>query len=353
MAFEAAPFPQRVTLEDLVALNDEILLLARSGVPLESGLTAAATELPERVQQLATALGTRLANGEPVDRVLDAHRHLFPAVYRAVLESGLRSGCLPKALESLSLSLRRIADLAGIVRLAVIYPLVLAAAAWLLFVMSVVFILPTTLPVYADVSTLPAWFLSALRFLVETVRWWGAIPLALLLVCAAWLLRPGVRCLTAGGAGLPFARQLAADGRLATFAEILALLLRSETPLDRALLLAGEACGDPDLGADANRLAEAVLLGRRELPPPGARGLPALVRAVLLSARQPDQLARVVSRQAHVLRLRAQQRARRLSGRLPVMLAVGCGGVCVALYALWTLFPWYWLVFQLLWNAAG
>ena len=46
----------RVTLDQLLALNDEMAALVRAGIPLEQGLTALGHEAPGKLGLLATRL---------------------------------------------------------------------------------------------------------------------------------------------------------------------------------------------------------------------------------------------------------------------------------------------------------
>ena len=90
-----------ITLEQLVALNDEMAALVRVGVPLERGLETLGADLPGRPGRLAEMLASRMDAGESLSQILADEDQRFPPVWRAVVEAGLRSGHLAAALESL------------------------------------------------------------------------------------------------------------------------------------------------------------------------------------------------------------------------------------------------------------
>ena len=60
------PAARTVTLDELIALNDEIAALVRVGVPLELGLRQLGGDLPARMGRLAKDLAQRMeARGKP------------------------------------------------------------------------------------------------------------------------------------------------------------------------------------------------------------------------------------------------------------------------------------------------
>ncbi len=96
-----------LSLEDLIALNQEIGALARIGAPLEPGLRAFARETPGRLGEVAAQMSERLARGES----LAASTQMLPGVppiYASVVEAGVRAGRLPAALEGLADAARRV-----------------------------------------------------------------------------------------------------------------------------------------------------------------------------------------------------------------------------------------------------
>ena len=96
---------QPITLDQLLALNDEIAALARAGVPLDQGLLHLGRDLPGRLGAISRQFGQRLEAGEPVLALLGDDGDLPPA-YRAVVAAGIRTGRLSVALEGIATLLR-------------------------------------------------------------------------------------------------------------------------------------------------------------------------------------------------------------------------------------------------------
>ena len=63
-----------VTLEQLIALGDEMAALVKAGVPLEEGLTEFARDMPGQPGKLAKMLGERMSAGKACRRSWPASR---------------------------------------------------------------------------------------------------------------------------------------------------------------------------------------------------------------------------------------------------------------------------------------
>ena len=91
-----------ITIDQLLALNEEIAALVRAGVPLDRGLLDAGRDVRGQLGRIAGALGRRLGRGESLVAALGAERKAIPPLYRAVVEAGTRAGRLPVALEGMA-----------------------------------------------------------------------------------------------------------------------------------------------------------------------------------------------------------------------------------------------------------
>ncbi|MCD4726446.1 MAG: type II secretion system F family protein, partial [Pirellulales bacterium] len=114
-----------MTLEQFIALNEEIAALVRSGVLLDRGLAALGDDMPGRLGKAATAVAEQTSRGEPLDRAILDQTVDLPPAYRAVVHAGLRAGRLPAALEAVAGSARRLTDTYRAAVVAVAYPLMI------------------------------------------------------------------------------------------------------------------------------------------------------------------------------------------------------------------------------------
>ncbi|HVA45205.1 MAG TPA: type II secretion system F family protein [Pirellulales bacterium] len=333
------------TLDDLIALNDEIAALVRAGVPLERGLVDVGHDLPGRLGRVTTLLAERLSRGEQLDAALQALGDEVPPLYQAIVAAGLKSGRLAAALEGLAVTARRVAELRHVAATALIYPVIILLLGWALFVGFVTFFIPQVLPGFRDFHVTSANWLARFAELGTSVAWWAPIgPLIVLPIVAAWLWRSR-RALSLGAghgfAWVPGARRLVRSCRLATFADVLALLVDQGVPLGEGLRLSAAASGDRALKAEADRLAAAIERGAgpAEYLERAAHFPP--LAAWFLSAGQEARLLGFSLRQAALsYHEHARQRAETVQTFLPVYLTLAIGGTTALVYALLLFVPW-------------
>jgi type II secretory pathway component PulF len=138
------------------------------------------------------------------------------------------------------------------------------------------------------------------------------------------------------------------DGRLATFAEVLALLVRQQVPLDEALTLAADASGDRGLQSAAQRMAENLRRGGDVANGEEIAGLLPPLVAWLLSAGAPTQrLSETLSLTAATYRQRAERTVRWALVYLPILLTAALGGTATLVQALAVFLPLSRLWFKL------
>jgi general secretion pathway protein F len=349
MAHGTPTSPGSIALDDLTALTDEMAALVRAGVPLEDGLARAARDLTRRPGKIADAISRRLQKGESLLHVLETSPETFPPAYCAVVEAGLQTGRLPAALEGLATSSRRVGELRRLTRAAIVYPLFVAFAAYALLAYGLVAFQPQIERTYEVMEHPPSDFNLMLSNLGRTAfTWLPWIPVVALVMIAFWWYRSSRA--TAHDPGLlrfsPASRMLHYS-RIATFADMLALLLENGAPMGRSVVLAADACGDRRLQQGSRQLAgeleRGIKLSSSQLESNAAAisGFPPLLHWLLTSGGNQQALADSLRNTAEAYRRRAIRLDDWLRLYLPIGLTIGIGGTAVVVYALCTLGPWY------------
>lgn len=344
-----------ISLDELIALADEMAALARAGVPLEQGLLEAAGDLSNRSGKLATDVAHRMRTGESFLHIIASSPGIFPPAYRAVVEAGARTGRLSSALEGLANSARRAAELRRLARAAIVYPLSVALLAYVLFILSILRFQPLVSEAYQTLNAPPNRLNHALVNLGQSASIWGpALPLLVLLPLGFWWYRSGrtgqLQAVRREGI-LPTAR-LIKYGQIATFADVLGLLVEHEVPLGESIVLAADASGDPQLARGARTLAQNIERGgRADAAQATIEGCPPLLAWLLSRGSTQPGLAEALRRTAESFRGRAVQLDDRLRLYLPLALTFLIGGTAVAVYALSVFVPWYDLLFSMSGNS--
>ena len=114
-----------MNLDELTALCDEMVSLSRAGIPLDRGLIQLAEDLPQRLSANAREVGEKLQAGSSLADVVAADDGPFPAVYKSVVEAGIRGGKLSVALEGFARISRQVGEVRKLVISSLIYPVIL------------------------------------------------------------------------------------------------------------------------------------------------------------------------------------------------------------------------------------
>ena len=256
-----------VTLDQFIALNDELAALVRAGVPLERGLIEAGRDLRGRLGAVSTELGERMGQGVPLPEAISASGGGMPDVYRAVIEAGIRSGRLSQALEGMASIAKGYAEARRAIGMALLYPMIVFCLAYSLTLFFVIQITPRFVLALQSFGLSPIRAFNFLERLGQTAIYWAPILpilIGLLVVRWAWSGRSAV--LDTGGFGpllnrLPRVGAMIASYRAANFAALLALLIEHRVPLDEAVRLAGETSPDRRFREAAGRFAESIRRG--------------------------------------------------------------------------------------------
>jgi general secretion pathway protein F len=333
-----------LSLDDLLALNDEVAALSRAGVPLEVGLRHLGSDMPGRLGRLANEISDRLERGESIATALEASG--FPPAYRAIVEAGVRTNRLSAAIEGVAMTARRAEQLRQMIVSSLIYPCTVVVLAYCLTLFGIASSIESD--VFRQLGTSPTMPVHWLTSLRATMPFWAPWPpvigVGLLLY---WYWRSGnVRLATAGTSRLSTGRYIALS-RLAGFTDLLCLMITHDTPLDEAIELAGRASGNRALSATCERLAAQLRRGEAIRGDEARREFPPLLAWLLLSGTPRDQMVRAVRRLSDAYRLRAQRMAAVLAIYVPLLLTAVLGGSATLAYAVVVLGPWYHLLHRI------
>lgn len=350
MSNPSASSVRRISLEEFIALADEMAALVRAGVPLERGLAGAASGFSKRSSQLVPQIAARMQAGETLSHIIATSPEALPPAYAAVLEAGIRSGRISSALEGLASSARRAADLRRMTAAALVYPLLVVLVAYGLFLFSILRLQPTVANAYRRLNVPTTKLNTVLSNLGATAPYWAPVlPIAIVAALAIWWRRSG-RAMRANGQGalafLPTNR-LMRYGRLAAFADTLALLIEHDAPLASSVVLAADASGDDELSAAARRLASNVNRGDAGPSSTAETGLPPVLAWLLSGDMTQGNLVEALRRSADSYRVRASRLEEQLRLYLPLGLIFVLGCTSIVIYALTVFLPWYHLLYEI------
>lgn len=330
-----------ITAEQLIALNDEIATLVRAGVPLELGLKELSYSVPTALGKISSQISRRMEEGKPLGESLSATLPGLPRVYAAVVDAGLKSGDLPRALQAMSRFAQQGLELRHRIEFAFIYPLFVFLLAYALFLVFVIETIPHWNQIWGGFNPHSDPFVATLLALSRTWRDWVWIPPGAIVVVVLWWVfaarysflpdrRPSTLLRI-----IPGLRSVVGYWHWANFCELLATLLEHQVPLPTALNLAADATGNSAIHNQISSLSEELRTGKaladclrdRERIPP-------YLRWALGAAQRPEAFQSALRHGAEIYRSRASFRADMIKMWLPLILIVLLGGGAVLTYAL-------------------
>ena len=340
--------------EELALFHRTLGELCRARVPLPRALRMLQHDLGRGpLGQEAAAMAAEVEEGVPLVAAYESRQHLFPELYRALIEAGIASSDLPGVLDEIAAHAATEAEIKRRIGAALRYPLY-ALVVILLIGTALVTFLPSMLTSLLDLKTV--WNTNLFRNglfgdsrtvtladYLHLLPWIGLGILGLSGVCL--LLFAAIRRPLDGGGPKGLLFRMPVLGRLrtyaarASFASTLALLARRNLPLPRMLALAAATADNSvtrehiqhmlECAEGGDNMVESIRAGNLIAP-----GLLFLLKTAETCGTAADALHEV----ARIYR----QRLERATDRLCTLIRPAAEillGIVVMLFALAYMFP--------------
>ncbi len=324
----------------LLLLTQALAEALEAGVPLLSTFQAVAEqEEDDRIVTLLQDVAARIEAGQSLSDAMASHPQAFPSVFCALVRAGEQSGSLPKVLYSIAGFLEWRLEISGIVKQAMVYPLIVATAGYGMMLFLLSFVIPRLGSVLSKIGTeLPA----ASRMLIGVSAFVSTNVLTVILVSVAaavgtvFALRTRVAREAVGRvmAALPVLRHVVGTLAIAQFCRTFGVLLQAGLTMTHALELAAASVSSPRFRDDIDAVRQRILGGERlvdvaadvELLPPVALSM---VQVGEEAGRLPitfERLSRLYDREVKA----AVKRALGLMEPIvTVLLGIVVGGIAV------------------------
>jgi general secretion pathway protein F len=333
--------------DELTTLNDQIAGMARAGLPLDEGLASLAREMGRgRLRRVTDALVEDLRAGKTLPEALEQRKGELPPYYASLAEAGLRTGRLPEVLRTLTDYARTVAQTRAIVIEAFLYPAVVLGLALVLFFVMSSYVLPQFEEIFQDFRlSLPLVTKGVLAIGRDAWTRLG-LPLVvlagLLVLVRVWMryTERGRRAWTQVIYVIPLVGTLVRSARLASFVELMAILVEHSVPLPEAMQLAADASSDPYLSGQAQ-----VVRARLENGDPlgvalkGRGLLPEWVAWMTLAGERRGALPATLYQVAASYRRSVETRANVLRNVLPTFVIICTAAVLAGAFILAMVLP--------------
>lgn len=245
-------------------LAERMADVTSSGLPLEAGLRVMAEEMSGRDRRELLDVCRRLEAGESPEAAMGS-AGISPTLV-ALVRAGRRTGELGQVLMTYVERSRDRADRRGRIGSALLYPAILLIVSAGVITGMLYFIMP-------NFDSIMSGFDVELPAATEMVLWMSRIVVdhpwvppaivmgPLLLIGIVWCVPAGRAVLMRGVNVLPVLGAVTRANGVASFCEMLGMVVSQRVPLPEALRLASAVTSDPDLARSARFLAEDVERG--------------------------------------------------------------------------------------------
>jgi type II secretory pathway component PulF len=331
-----------VTLDDFMALNDELAALVRAGVPVSVDFATSSANAEIILQKINAHIARQVSHGLSIEQAL-AESPAIPPSYRGLMLLALQSHDFHAALSASHRDAEAVVETRRVLGMSLVYPAIVIGFAYAGLMSMCLFLVPVLERLYQDMQLPAGMGLRILTFLRMSLPYWIALPpLALLIFLAVRLLARPASAYQAVGVmrWLPGMRKALFLDACAIFADSLAALVESGVPLPDSLVVAAEASRNPVLVARAADLALEMRQGTANSESNAvARQFPPFLRWALLHGGERTNQARALRAAARIYRESAQRRVERLRVIAPLLACVLIGGGVTLLYGLALFLP--------------
>ncbi|MFT3966357.1 MAG: type II secretion system inner membrane protein GspF [Sphingobium sp.] len=254
---------KRLSGKELTLFTRQLSTLAQVS-PLEEALrTITRQSEKDHMRAIVGRVHAGVLEGRSLADALSAEPRSFPALYRAMISAGERSGSLPSLTERLSILLERQAEMRSKVLTALAYPSVLAGFAIIVTMALMIFVVPLVVEQFDTLGQqLPLLTRIVMGLSLFLAGWWWAIAILLAaLGIGAWqaLKQEGVRLkFDAALLRVPFLGRLIRDLHAARMARTLSTMVQSRLPVVEGLNLTVPTVHNRVLRAATLEIVEAV-----------------------------------------------------------------------------------------------
>lgn len=253
----------------LLLLTQALYEALDAGVSLLGTFEAIADqEEDDRVAAMLDDLGQRVATGQMLSDAMGAYPKAFPGIYSSLVRAGEQSGSLPQVLQSMAGFLEWKIEIAGTVRQALIYPVVVAVAGYSMVLFLLSFVIPRLGEVLSKIGNeLPAAsrvLIDCSDFVASNILWIAggsiAAGVAFLILMRTPVFQGAVLNLLSG---LPVVRNVVSTLAIAQFSRTFSVLLNSGLTMTNAMTLGASSVSLPRLRERIEGARERILGGAR------------------------------------------------------------------------------------------
>lgn len=254
---------------ELATFWREFATMIGAGLPIVDALQSITEEMEHagfrRVLKDVTAC---IWEGFNLSDSLKKHPQVFSPMVVALIGAAEESGSLPQVSNQLATFLENRDRLIRKVQAALTYPFFLTGFFFVVLAVATFWIIPKFRDIYASFDAKLPWLTERVfavnAFILQNFAWLTAITAALVLALVLWFRKPsGREVMDRIILRLPVFGKLLQRASIARFSRSLSILLLGGIPINRALEMAQETCGNRVIAKAVQSAREEILKGSK------------------------------------------------------------------------------------------
>ena len=176
---------RKISQQQLLQFTQELSTLLAAGLPLDRSLSILGALIEEK--EFSAVLKTTLEAvraGKSLAASMGEHPEIFPKLYVNMIRAGEAGGILESVLRYLAEYLESSQSLKEDVKSALIYPMILAAAAGLSLIILFIYVIPRFSVIFKDVGKALPWITQVVIGVSQALTQYGWIALLLVIFAA-------------------------------------------------------------------------------------------------------------------------------------------------------------------------
>lgn len=325
---------RRLRESELVLLSRQWSTLLASGLTVEQALAALIEQSEnEASRQILAGIRSEVLAGHSLRAALDRYPTAFPAIYRASVAAGEKSGELANVMTQLSDYLEQRNALRQKTQQALLYPAIVAVVATLVVIGLMTYVVPQVVSVFQQGKQALPLLTRGMILISDFLRSWGWLLMVLIGLSGLgvhWLLRDRAirRRWDRTLLRLPLIGRHLRTLDATRFASTLSILAGSGVPLLAALDAGREVIGRVPLQDAIRDATERVREGQSLSRALGAtRAFPPLLIHMIANGETTGRLDELLARAARLQQQELENRTGTLTSLLEPLLLLAMGGL--------------------------
>lgn len=327
-------FKNRVKPSDIVALTRQLSTMVNAGLPITEALVIMRSQFKGPIQKIVAQILADIEGGESLSSALSKHSKVFSPTYIALVKSGELGGVLDEVLSRISDNLEKEQEFKGKVKGAMVYPVFILVAMFVVSIVMMIFVIPKLTGLYAGFGTKLPLMTRILMSVSGTVgKLWPFILLVIIgLIGGLDLYRgtfEGRRQIDAWLFKIPIFGDLQRQILLTELTRTLSLMVASGVPILDGLNITSSVMSN-SLLSDALRDASKQVEKGFPLAYAFARhpeSFPFLLSQMIAVGEETGKMDEVLKKISHIFEVESDQKVKTLTSAIEpiIMIVLGLG----------------------------